>query len=210
MTQALARHRRRYYAGGGFPTAPVLGGLAILGGGALLYYFRDELLQYSIQAAGLVGWFPDPSSRAAPYAAMIASAASSTGVDPSLIAGIGDRESGWGVFLNPKGAGGTGDGGNGLGLMQLDVRYNPIANWQDPQANILKGAQVYAAGLAQLTGQVDSSIILPAAVAAYNAGVQGVLNAIAAGGSPDDATTGGNYSQDVLARAAKYSAGASS
>ncbi len=205
----LHRRRRQKYSGVGSGLT-VVGGAAILGGAALLYVYRDTFLEYAIQAAGLVGWYPDPSSRAAPYAQMIANASAQAGVDPSIIAGIGDRESGWGIFLSPKGPTGTGNGGADQGLMQLNAQYNPTANWQDPQTNITAGARIFADYRNQLSAAgVDDATLNQAAASAYNAGVGHVLAAYQAGQSVDSPTTGGNYGSDVMARAAKYAAGAS-
>lgn len=222
MSQALATRRRssrRYYAGNAGAGLSVVGGLALLGGGALLWVYRGTLLNAAIRAGGIVGWYPDPSSRAALYAQQIAAAASATGVDPSIIAGLGDRETLWGLLTSPKGSGGTGDFGHGHGLMQIDDRtwasWLASNDWTDPYTNILKGAQIYAAGYQQLqSAGVDPSILAKAAACAYNAPIGNVLGAIQAGNDPDTVTTGpapglpGNYGSDVMARAAKYAAGA--
>ena len=211
--------RRRAYRGSGGAGLSIVGGAAILGGGALLWVYRDSLLNYAIHAGSLVGWYPDPSSRAAPYAQPIAAAASATGVDPSIIAALGDRETLWGLLTSPKGPGGTGDFGHGHGLMQIDDRSSrsrrATNDWTDPYTNILKGAQIYAAGYAQLQAAgIDPSLLARAAACAYNAPIGNVLAAISAGNDPDSVTTGpalglpGNYGTDVMARAAKYAAGA--
>ncbi|MHB8734653.1 MAG: transglycosylase SLT domain-containing protein [Terriglobales bacterium] len=203
----LARRRPSYRDAP--PAAPILGGAALIGGGLLLYLYRDQLLGYAIQAAGYVGFYPDPSSRAAPYAQEITNAAQQTGVSPAIIAAIGDRETLWGLTTTPKGPGGTGDGGYGLGLMQIDSRYHSLPNWQDPQTNISAGASIFAGYYAQLQAAgVDAATLNQAAAAAYNAGVGAVLGAYNAGQSVDSVTTHGDYGADVLARAAKYAAGA--
>jgi hypothetical protein len=187
---------------------PLAGGVLLVGGGFLLWYFRDDVVTIGIKLGTIVGYYPDPTSRASVYASAINSAAQQTGVPASIIAGIGDRETLWGTSsdLSQPGPGGTGDGGHGLGLMQLDNRYNPISNWTDPTANVLKGAQVYASGYTQLQNAgVDPSILTKAAASAYNAGVSAVLSAINNGADSDSPTTGGNYGADVVGRASKYS-----
>lgn len=190
---------------------PVVGGLTLVGGGLLLWFYRDSVVGAGLSTlyslGSIVGYYPDPTARASAYLPQIQAASSATGVPESIIAAIGDRESLWGAALSPKGPGGTGDNGNGLGLMQLDQRYNPISNWADPNANVLKGAQIYASYYSQLQAAgVDPAILTRAAAAAYNGGVQGVLNAIQSGADPDAATTGGDYGTDVVSRAAKFSA----
>ncbi len=87
----------------------------------------------------------------------------------SIIAGLGSRESQWGLDLKPPGPGGTGDFtprhcigrvekfrndimppdglGYGRGLMQIDFDAHEFArtgNWQDPQENIFYGCKILA------------------------------------------------------------------
>jgi len=100
------------------------------------------------------------------YQAVIAKAASKYAVSPALIAGIGSRESHWGLALNPLGPDGTGDRvaraaptrfrtgvlppdncGFGRGLMQIDFDAHDFArtgNWRDPESNICYGVGVCA------------------------------------------------------------------
>lgn len=131
-------------------------------------------------------------------------------LDPFLLAAICDRESRGGEALHPPGPTGFGDFGHGRGLMQVDDRSHehflkavfddgaPL--WQDPAFNILYAARLLAKNLALLEGDE------PAAVAAYNAGVRHVLQALSkAGIDPiarmrvlDSATANGNYVSDVL------------
>lgn len=86
-----------------------------------------------------------------------------------VIAGLGSRESHWGLALKPKGPGGTGDftarhcvgrvelfrsdihppdsKGYGRGLFQIDFDWHEFArsgNWQDPRENIFYGCKVLA------------------------------------------------------------------
>lgn len=106
-------------------------------------------------------------------------------------------------------------------------------NWQDPATNIEKGAQVLAEAMSYFQqGPNPNGIIVTAghtsgwglptpgpymdprplsgtdlalaATAAYNAGPGTVLQAVAAGLSPDVATTGSNYSNAVASRAAAW------
>ena len=144
------------------------------------------------------------------YEALIAQAAVAAGFQPSLIAGIGSRESNWGLILRPPGAGGTGDRGHGRGLMQIDDRtwatWLNANNWQDAATNIRKGCAILADNrqffVALLSGA--ELLILRAALAGYNAGPGNVLNDIRAGRDIDHHTAGGDYSRDVLNRAGWY------
>lgn len=151
-------------------------------------------------------------------------------LDPYVIAGIGSRESGWGTnpLMKPPGPTGTGDRarrkakpplrpaglppdglGFGRGLLQIDWDAHEFARtgaWQDPEENIAYGCRVLRDSLAYLTRQLPgwpAEDLLFAAVAAYNAGPQRVLDAVTAGGvqAADRVTAHGNYASDVLRRA---------
>lgn len=199
------------------PSPTVIGaGIFLVGGGLLIWwsgsadsnFFINPVRTQLYNLTGYVGYFPDPSKRAATYLSQIQAASAATGVPASIIAGLGDRETLWGLSsaLSQPGPAGTGDNGNGMGLMQIDQRYNPLSNWQDPQTNISAGAGIYSSYYSQLqSAGVDPSILTRAAASAYNAGVAGVLKAIQAGQDPDSVTTGGNYGLDVVSRAAKFS-----
>lgn len=140
---------------------------------------------------------------------------------PFLLAAICDRESRGGLTLKPTGPAGTGDGGHGRGLCQIDDRFHVSfitssdgygkALWKQPVFNIL-----YAAKL--LRDNVDALLDVSLALSAYNAGVARVRAAadlVPVG--KDDATTlelrrkaadgktaGGNYAADVLRRRAQW------
>lgn len=104
-------------------------------------------------------------NNAQPYADIILEVAKNKGIDPFLIAAIGQKESLWGAALRPPGPGGTGDWtardwtvengvlyamppdgqGWGRGLMQLDwwwyrKEFADGLDWRDPYQNISKGA----------------------------------------------------------------------
>lgn len=140
------------------------------------------------------------------------------GLCPYLLAAMCSRESGGGVFLTPRGPEGTGDRGHGRGLMQIDdrshqaflVRRLPDGRpaWQDARENILYGASLLAEYRKALGGE------LPAAVAAYNCGVERIRRVralLAPDALPevrlkafDGCTTGRDYASDVLARWASF------
>ncbi|MCW9709056.1 transglycosylase SLT domain-containing protein [Fodinibius salsisoli] len=130
---------------------------------------------------GLMGYFADASRR--------------YGVPLTLLLAVASRESRMGLALAPDG---TGDHGNGIGIMQIDKRHHPNFTDRhshfDHQANIDYGAQYLAKLLQQFNGNTTR------AVAAYNAGPNKVRTAIYAGLPPDSVTTGKDYSQDVLER----------
>ncbi|NET10990.1 MAG: SH3 domain-containing protein, partial [Symploca sp. SIO2B6] len=127
---------------------------------------------------------------------------------PSVIAGIGSRESAWGHFLSPKGPTGTGDGGHGRGLMQIDDRFHQSfinsGLWTDAKSNINYGIDNVLSNYYDYLDRVTSlegKDLLRGAIAAYNAGPQSVLNAVNQGLDIDHYTTGQDYSWDVLNRA---------
>jgi len=97
----------------------------------------------------------------------------------------------------------TGDHGHGRGIMQIDDRYHDEwlrlhSGGMHPATNIRKGASLLAGFLFHFHGDLQK------AIAAYNAGIHGVEHAVLAGEHPDSVTTGGNYSTDVLERAAIF------
>jgi soluble lytic murein transglycosylase-like protein len=125
--------------------------------------FTNRIVSY-----GQEGEFSNAiSPEARPYAALILQVAKEKGVDPFLIAAVGQRESGWGRYLKlsangPIGVGPAGAGdwtprnwtptpmppdglGWGRGLMQLDYLHYKDAfdlglDWRDPLQNVRTGA----------------------------------------------------------------------
>lgn len=117
------------------------------------------------------------------------------GVPLALLLAIASRESRMGLALSSDG---TGDYGNGIGIMQIDKRYHPEFTSRhspfDHQANINYAAGYLTTLLRDFNGNVSQ------AVAAYNGGPRRVRTAVFSGLSPDAVTTGGDYSKDVLER----------
>lgn len=160
----------------------------------------------------------------AKYKPFIDAAAREFGIPSWLICGLGSRESSWGLLLRPKGAAGTGDfaprhtrnafrsgplppdgQGFGRGLMQIDFDCQEFArtgNWRDAEANIRQACAVLSQALRSFNRCPKLPVsALQATIAAYNAGVGGVLAALKHGCDVDANTTGKNYSRDVFNRA---------
>jgi len=137
-----------------------------------------------------------------PYGEIIWREARRVGIKPALLAATIAHESGFGDYLSPKGPGGTGDNGHGHGLSQIDdgtwSAWLNTHDWRDPAVNIAKGAEILAASLKAFPGNVA------AGVAAYNAGVSRVRQALAAGKEAASVTThdkqGRSYVTNVAAQ----------
>lgn len=157
------------------------------------------------------------------YRSIIEEAARRFDFLPSVLCGIGSRESHWGLALRPPHPGGTGDfsrrrprgdrtgsrppdgGGYGRGLMQIDYDWHEFArtgNWQDPRENIFYACQVLedARTFFKRRVSLNDYELLRATLAAYNGGATATLRAIQAGKDIDANTTGRDYSHDVLNR----------
>ena len=98
------------------------------------------------------------------YKTIIEEAAQKFNFQSCIIAGLGSRESHWGLALFPPGPEGTGDfvprirtkpfrltplppdgSGFGRGLLQIDYDYHEFArtgNWRDPRENIFYGCKL--------------------------------------------------------------------
>lgn len=120
---------------------------------------------------------------------------------PALLAAIASRESRGGAVLDRNG---EGDGGHGFGLMQVDNRNRfPVVRDGGPfgQPHINQATKILADKLKQVKKDfpdLTPEQQLQTAVSRYNGG----------SGRPhpdsDVGTTGGDYSNDVLARAQYY------
>jgi hypothetical protein len=141
------------------------------------------------------------------FRAFIEEGANQQGFPIAVIAGIGSRESHWGLLLNPPGPSGTGDFGHGRGLMQIDDRAFPqftsTGKWKDPRENILFGCQVLADNRAfmQRKTNLQGKELIRAALAAYNSGPGNARRALLDRGDVDFFTANRNYGKDTLSRA---------
>jgi Bacterial SH3 domain/Transglycosylase SLT domain len=141
-----------------------------------------------------------------PYKTAITRAAANySWLKPSILAAIGSRESGWGLFLDSNG---TGDGGHGRGIMQIDDRYHQAFinnnNWRDPGVNIKYATDNVLAEYYDYLSRNTSLRgfdLLRGAIASYNAGPGNVVDAVKSGLDVDAYTTGEDYSWDVIQRA---------
>jgi Bacterial SH3 domain/Transglycosylase SLT domain len=151
--------------------------------------------------------YSEDLAAANPYKTAVTQAAApySSWLKPSILAAIGSRESAWGLVLA---ADGTGDGGHGRGIMQIDDRYHQdfINNndWRNPGVNIKYAVDNvladYYSYLSRNTS-LKGFDLLRGAIASYNAGPQNVVDAVNAGLDVDAYTTGKDYSWDVIQRA---------
>src|SRR5262245_20197887 len=95
-------------------------------------------------------------------------------VPPALLAAIASRESRCGHVLAPDG---TGDNGNGFGIMQVDKRHHTIVGGPRSQEHINQAAQILADFRKQIQNKHPSwadEDILKGAVVAYNSGINNV------------------------------------
>jgi Bacterial SH3 domain/Peptidase family M23 len=127
-------------------------------------------------------------------------AASENGLPPALLAAIASRESRGGSALDEDG---LGDNGHGYGLMQIDDRSFRADTSDGPfgQAHISQASDIFKAKLSRVEDAFPSladSAQLQTAISRYNGG-----RGLAAPDS-DTGTTGGDYSNDVWARARFY------
>lgn len=139
-------------------------------------------------------------------------------VPACLMAAVVDRESLGGEALKPVGPTGTGDGGHGCGLGQVDDRThhkfvvatfddNVTPLWTDATFNVLYGARILS-----VAHRISKS--WPVSICAYNAGLNRALRvqrALVDSSEPaliaalDRSTTGGDYISDVLRRMSSFS-----
>lgn len=152
------------------------------------------------------------------------------GLLPSVIAGLGSRQSGWGLDLSPIGPTGSRDfaprlhrtaerqsalpdDGDGFarGLMQLDYDRHDIArglNWRDPEKNIDAACRIISDHRSYLRRQtiLQGFGLLRASLAAFDCGIERVQYALRQGLDVDSPTSGRNYGRDILERAGFFQA----
>ena len=141
-------------------------------------------------------------SRIARFKKFFQDAASKFHLPSSVLAAIASRESRGGSILSRNG---TGDHGNGYGLMQIDRRSHTWRGGPYSQDNVSQGAEILASNRDKLSAQHPNwskEQILKAAISAYNKGFRGLGDP----SSTDRGTTGGDYANDVIARAQYFAA----
>lgn len=182
--------------------------LALVGAGLILIYSQREVIAATAEevlAAGREALFTAAlPSEARQYEDVIRRVATETGIDPLLLAAIGQYESRWGEALSPPGPSGTGDAGHGHGIMQIDDRtwgsWLASNQWWDPYTNVRKGAEIYLASEAYFVQKgLEGLALVKAALAGYNAGPGRVWAAVQAGKDPDTVTYRQKYGSTVLA-----------
>ncbi|XP_071991866.1 lysozyme g-like [Engystomops pustulosus] len=134
------------------------------------------------------------------YRSIIQSVSRKTGVDGAIIAGIISRESRAGNALDVNK---QGDHGNAFGLMQIDYRFHTPRGAWDSEEHLLQGTEILCSMfqyIKQKFPRWSSSQIMKGAIAAYNMGPDSVTSF----DNIDSQTTGGDYSNDVIARAKFY------
>lgn len=131
--------------------------------------------------------------------------------DLAVLSAICLRESGagWAPGYAPQGkADGWGDHGQGFGLLQVDRRYHldfiASATRADPEMQARMACRILhdAREWFRHSTTVAPEDVERCTIAAYNAGAGSVHHWYITDGDPDRATTGGDYSRDVLSRVA--------
>ncbi|XP_062304456.1 lysozyme g-like [Osmerus eperlanus] len=120
-----------------------------------------------------------------------------TGMDAAVIAGIISRESRGGTGLDSNG---WGDHGNAFGLMQIDKRWHSPQGGPFSEQHIRQATDILKGCYGEIKNKFPSwneDQCLKGALAAYNMGASRVHSYE----SVDANTTGGDYSNDVVARA---------
>ena len=162
-------------------TQKLLLGAGLLGLGVLLFMKRkdiSELASAALDSANDELFKLSLPSTAQPYADVIKQVAAETGMDPFILAALGDRETGWGTVRGSGGTTGTsiiGADGTGHGLMQIDSGtwgdWIAANNWQDPYTNVKKGAEILSSDMDYFANKgVEGDDQVQAALAAYNHG----------------------------------------
>ncbi len=187
------------------------------GAALLLFLFRKQVAQVGtivIDDAKKAIFNAVISDAAEIYSDVILQVAAEQSVDPFVIVALGEQETRWGTGpgYTPRGSPtGTGDGGHGRGLMQIDDRtwseWLATHDWGDPYTNITKGVEILKGDLAYFAGKgLVGGDQLMAALAAYNHGPGKVWSNIEQNLPLDAGTTNPTYSTDVAAILARLNA----
>ncbi|XP_029902615.1 lysozyme g-like [Myripristis murdjan] len=135
------------------------------------------------------------------YKDKIISASRRHDVQPAIVAGIISRETRGGRAI--ESTNGYGDHGNAFGLMQVDKRWHSPRGAWDSEEHISQGIEIYTGCYSEIANKLPSwtnNQKLKGALAAYNMGASNVRTYE----GMDVGTTGGDYANDVSARAQYY------
>ncbi|XP_066571064.1 lysozyme g-like 1 isoform X2 [Amia ocellicauda] len=130
------------------------------------------------------------------YKQIIINVGKSKQMDPAVISAIISRESRAGAALKD----GLGDHGNGFGLMQVDKRYHTTVGLWDSEAHVAQGTQILIDFINKIKTKFPNwpkEHWFKGGISAYNAGDKNVQTYE----RMDVGTTGGDYANDVVARA---------
>ncbi|XP_076878581.1 lysozyme g-like isoform X2 [Brachyhypopomus gauderio] len=133
------------------------------------------------------------------YKSIIIKVGRANQMDPAVIAAIISRESRAGAAL----VDGWGDHGNGFGLMQVDKRHHTPRGAWNSEEHLTQGTQILTDSIKAIQKKFPSwskEHQFKGGISAYNAGVGNVRTYE----RMDFGTTGGDYSNDVVARAQWY------
>ncbi|XP_030623582.1 lysozyme g-like [Chanos chanos] len=139
-------------------------------------------------------------SRMNKYKSTITKVARDHQMDPAVIAGIISRESRAGNALDK---GGCGDHGNAHGLMQVDKRWHTPRGGPYSEEHISQGTKILCDSVKEIQRKFPNwskEQQLKGGLSAYNMGASRVPSYE----QTDINTTGGDYANDVLARAQWY------
>lgn len=121
-------------------------------------------------------------------------------VPPALLAAVASRESRCGHALKPDG---TGDNGNGFGIMQVDKRFHSVVGGPRSQEHVDQATAILADFRTKVQNKhpdwADEDV-LKGALVAYNSGIGNVQTV----GGMDVGTTGDDYGSDTIARGQFY------
>ncbi|XP_006003935.1 lysozyme g [Latimeria chalumnae] len=158
---------------------------------------QDKLKEDGVPASHKMA--ENDSGRMCKYKTRILEVGRAKQMDPAVIAAIISRESRAGAALHD----GWGDHGNGFGLMQVDKRYHtPVGAW-DSEEHISQGTQILIDMITSIQKKFPGWTLdqqMKGGISAYNAGVGNVRTY----NKMDVGTTGGDYANDVVARAQWY------
>lgn len=147
-------------------------------------------------------------AKTAGWLATIQAEATANNFAPEILLGIPSRETN---LTNERGDYRDGEY-HGYGLFQVDIgtdrEWCLSGKWRDPNEAIRKGVSILVSKRAEVLhasfDNLKDADVLRVSIAAYNCGTGPALVGFRVHDDPDRATTGHDYSADVLKRAAVF------